>query len=254
MQKSANSSRMSNYTVYIHTNRANGFKYVGITSKKPESRWQSGHGYRKQTVFWNAIVKYGWDNFDHEIIASNVSAEKAWELEQELIAEYNTTDRNHGYNRSIGGEAGAKGVERSEKNKAACSKMLKQKWSDPEFRARKIAQTIERKRSQEMREKRSLSGKGRRCSQETREKISAAQKGHKRKPFTEEHRRHLSENHKGGAKKKPVMCVETGIVYSCIKDAAKETGINKKQISCCCRGDLHYNTAGGYTWQYAEVI
>ena len=93
---------MKNYSVYVHTNRANGFRYVGITAQKPEARWQGGHGYQKQAVFWNAIVKYGWDNFDHDIIAAGLSAEEAWTLEKELIERYNTTDRKHGYNRSSG--------------------------------------------------------------------------------------------------------------------------------------------------------
>ena len=81
---------MSNYTVYIHTNTANGMKYVGITSKRPEERWQGGHGYRKQAVFWNAIVKYGWDNFTHEIVATRLTDEAAWKLEQALISKLGT--------------------------------------------------------------------------------------------------------------------------------------------------------------------
>ena len=245
---------MSNYSVYIHTNRANGYKYVGITSREPKARWQGGHGYRKQAAFWNAIVKYGWDNFDHEIVASDISAEEAWEMEQELIRKYNTTDRNHGYNRSSGGEAGAKGVEKSEKSRKSSSDFMKRLWNDPDFRARKIAYTIQMNQTPEMRVMRSLSSKGRHHSEESREKISKAKKGHKLGEFTEEHRRRLSENHGGGAEKKPVVCVETGVIYTCINEAAKATGITKTQISRCCRCVAHYNTAGGYTWQYAEVI
>lgn len=46
-------------------------------------------------------------------------------------------------------------------------------------------------------------------------------------------------------KKIPVRCVETNIVYKCISDATKQTGINN--IYKCCKGLI--KTAGGYHWQ-----
>ena len=51
----------------MHTSPSNK-KYIGITSLKPEYRWNKGNGYKTQTVFYRAIQKYGWDNFKHEII------------------------------------------------------------------------------------------------------------------------------------------------------------------------------------------
>ena len=94
---------MSNYSVYIHTNKINGKVYIGITRQKPERRWQNGFGYA-DTYFGNAINKYGWDNFEHNVIVTNVSKEKACKIEQNLIALYKSDDKVHGYNIAKGGQ------------------------------------------------------------------------------------------------------------------------------------------------------
>ena len=69
------------WTVYVHINKINGKKYVGITSRKLSYRWNSGKGYKGQPKFYNAICKYGWDNFDHEIISSNLTENEAKSFE-----------------------------------------------------------------------------------------------------------------------------------------------------------------------------
>lgn len=93
------------WCVYVHTNKINGKKYVGITSRKPEDRWHAnGTGYSSQTHFWNAIQKYGWDNFKHEILLTNTTFEHACEVEKCLIQYYKSYDREYGYNLTLGGE------------------------------------------------------------------------------------------------------------------------------------------------------
>ena len=91
------------YTVYMHTNKINGKKYIGITRQKPERRWQKGCGYDR-TFFGNAIKKYGWDNFEHEILFDGLTKEMAIGFEMALIAMHRTNQREYGYNISIGGE------------------------------------------------------------------------------------------------------------------------------------------------------
>ena len=49
------------YCVYVHTNKFNGKKYVGITSMNPKDRWKNGNGYSNNSYFTNAIRKYGWE-------------------------------------------------------------------------------------------------------------------------------------------------------------------------------------------------
>lgn len=91
------------YTVYIHKNKYNGKVYVGITSKAPAKRWRNGKGYIANKPFYNAILKYGWDSFEHIIVADGLDAEQAQELEKELIAEYMSDSPLYGYNLTAGG-------------------------------------------------------------------------------------------------------------------------------------------------------
>lgn len=102
------------YCVYIHTNKINGKKYVGQTCQKPEYRWgKNGRGYRSETYFGKAIQKYGWNNFEHEIIASNLTQEEAKNFEILLIDKLDTMNPDKGYNLTKGGE-GTVGVVRSD--------------------------------------------------------------------------------------------------------------------------------------------
>lgn len=57
-----------NYTVYMHENKTNHKKYIGITSKPPEKRWKNGANYQNCHAMRRAIEKYGWDGFDHIIL------------------------------------------------------------------------------------------------------------------------------------------------------------------------------------------
>lgn len=88
----------------MHTS-PNNKRYIGITSyTNPKRRWKGGYGYHKNDYFYRAIQKYGWDNFKHEIIASNLSKEEACKMEIELIKKYKTRQPEFGYNYSKGGE------------------------------------------------------------------------------------------------------------------------------------------------------
>lgn len=244
----------NNYTVYVHTNKENGMRYVGITSQSVSARWQAnGNGYRKQEHFWRAIKKYGWDNFEHEIVASGLSKDDACALEQKLILMYDSCDNTKGYNKSTGGEFGAVGVIKNDNQRTAASQALRKKWEDQVFRKAASNRVIALNQSEEMRKKRSESNHLRGVSDDTRKKISNAKTGHKLGPFSDEHKRKISEHHSGGADEVSVVCVETGEVFKSINDASRVKHINKKQISNCCRGVRHYNTAGGYHWILAGV-
>lgn len=87
--------------IYIHTNKINGKKYIGQTTKKPIYRWgRGGNGYKGRPLY-SAVQKYGWENFDHEVI--ELPEDQLDYAERYLIAWYNTTNSEKGYNCESGG-------------------------------------------------------------------------------------------------------------------------------------------------------
>lgn len=91
------------YTVYAHINKINGKMYIGVTRQELHKRFgKTGNGYKGQG-FYTAIQKYGWDNFDHETIASGLTKEEAENFEILLINKLKTRNDKYGYNRAIGG-------------------------------------------------------------------------------------------------------------------------------------------------------
>lgn len=96
------------YCVYAHINKINGKIYIGQTihGDNPVKRWGcNGAHYKAQPYFYNAIQKWGWDSFDHEVIANHLTAKEADEFEKLLIKKLNTTDSNFGYNLTSGGKS-----------------------------------------------------------------------------------------------------------------------------------------------------
>ena len=126
------------FTVYLHKSPSNKY-YVGITSSSLIKRWHlDGSGYKSQPKFWNAIKKYGWDNFEHIIIAIGLSEAEACKLEQQLIIKYNS--KLMGYNSDDGGK-GSLGHSVSDDAKALMSRLKKGKsWNDKKKRARALTQ------------------------------------------------------------------------------------------------------------------
>lgn len=104
---------LTNWCVYMHENRVNGKRYIGITSQKPTRRWANGNGYKHCPLFYHAIQKYGWDAFKHEILFTELTQEQAERLEMDLIEKYETQNTEKGYNLAEGGETN-KGFHRTE--------------------------------------------------------------------------------------------------------------------------------------------
>lgn len=78
---------MKRWILYRHTSPS-GKVYVGITSKSVNKRWNGDRGYKTCIYFYNAILKYGWDNIKHEILFTDLEEKRAKSLEIELIRHY----------------------------------------------------------------------------------------------------------------------------------------------------------------------
>ena len=92
------------HCVYMHKNKINNKIYIGQTCSL-KTRWYP-KCYKDSYYFYNAIQKYGWDNFEHIIVKDELTSEEADNLEQKLILQFDTTNREKGYNLLSGGKQG----------------------------------------------------------------------------------------------------------------------------------------------------
>lgn len=190
--------------IYRVTNNINNKIYIGQTVS-PKSRWQwhlwSAKAKRAQAIH-HALKKYGMVNFSFEIIVCCLDQNAANQAEIQLIAEYNSTNSEYGYNVAPGG-LGRSGFHHSAETRQKMSKALKGRKLSPEH-IQKLADSKKgRKLSEEHKSKLSCSGKGKNTwaksqivSSETKEKISKSLKGRKKPERTEQHKRKLG-CHKG---------------------------------------------------------
>ena len=93
---------MQKYTVYKHT-APNNKVYIGITCRLKQRWGGNGYHYSRQ-YFGRAILKYGWDNIEHEILFSDLTKEEAKAKEIELIKLYKSNNPDYGYNITPGGD------------------------------------------------------------------------------------------------------------------------------------------------------
>lgn len=203
------------WCLYIHTNKLNNKKYVGITSMLPERRWANGNGYRHNQHFYSAIQKYGWDNFDHTVYETGLSHISACRLEQKMIAELNTANPDFGYNNSLGGDGCVGGlVSDLTKARMAASRT-----------GHEVAQSTREKIAEKLKNNQNAAGAVR--SANTRRKMSES-------------------------KFKAVgMYDDTGKLVRAFRsalEAGAELGINRKNISSCCLNKRKH--AGGYAWRF----
>ena len=222
------------YTVYCHTNKINGKKYFGITSQKPKYRWgENGKRYDHNNHFIAAIRKYGWDNFEHDIIAEGLSREEACKIEKSLISKYNTQNPDKGYNIGAGGENGSEGSKRTPEQNKRKSEQMRVRMKFPE--------TIEKIRQNRI---------GMTFSDEHIQHLRDSHIGHspvnKGVPMSEEQKKILKD--KKRCKMRKVFCFENDKTYESVHEASNDLGLRAGNISQVCSGKR--NHTGGYHFKF----
>lgn len=180
--------------LYRITNTENKKVYIGQTNN-PSLRWsqhKSNAKYnRGQQVITRALTKYGVDKFDFDVIATCLTQEDVDLIEEQVINQYDSRNKEKGYNIDAGGNTTPRTPEVLQKISESLQKhyethdswnkggTLTEEWKD------KIAQAHI-----------GLPGTntGKKFDDEWRNNISKSLTGRK---FSEEHIKSLSESHKG---------------------------------------------------------
>jgi group I intron endonuclease len=97
--------------MYKITNQLNQKVYIGQTIN-PKYRWYQHRSYagkenKNKQYIHRAMAKYGIENFQFEIIASCRTPEDANETENSLIKQYDSRNKEYGYNLAPGGGVGS---------------------------------------------------------------------------------------------------------------------------------------------------
>lgn len=238
------------WSVYRHISPS-GKSYIGM-AKDIKHRWRGGgNGYKGSNRIWYAIQKYGWDNFTHEIVATDLTRQEACDMEVDLIKTYNTMDPDYGYNLTSGGEhfvfspESLEKLSRSQMGHPVSDKvryMLAERNSKPII----CIETNEIfKNAAEAADKVGL------C----RTSVSRAAKG-KQDTCGGYHFAFLDDYENGQIKRfvphphafRKVRCVTTGEEFDNVSDASRKTGLSRRGLSYACNG-VH-DTCGKMQWEF----
>jgi group I intron endonuclease len=193
--------------IYKITNLINKKVYIGQTTGSIKTRWAvhlRDSKIQKNNKFYNAIKKYGQENFKIDIIENDIDTHEVLNQRERYWIKYYDSYKN-GYNSTFGGE------ESPMKNKEVCKKVSealkgkpktinplkksqKGKKGTPHTEAHKkyISEKLKnRSISEETRIKLRNANLGKKQSNETILKRSIAMKG---KKFTEEHKKKISDS------------------------------------------------------------
>lgn len=218
--------------IYKITNLINGKMYIGQTTETLEQRieWHRNSMVSNvNTHIYNAMRKYGWDNFKFEEIVHTDDKDVLDELEMYYIQKYDTY--RNGYNMTPGGDSNPMFSEEVSKKHDA-------KMRSPEVR-KKISDSMK----QSYVDRGGPSEEHRRHLSESRKQLYASEKGEEIKEkfrqsfkLSPEHFKALND-----AKNKSVYCinVEGALVaeFNRVKDAAKwwyDQGYKVKDYSQLC--------------------
>lgn len=241
--------------IYVIRNLVNGKVYIGqsvnVDDRLAHHKSELRHNRHTNTYMQRAWNKHGEDNFTFEVLLP--CEEKYLDVfEKYFIFSYDAMNRKHGYNRESGGSL-LKHISKESRAKMSASKTGVYNGDKNPMYGVHLKLSEERKRHLSE----SMSGSGNpmygvhlSLTEERKQQMSENMKGEKN-PFygckhTEETKQRMREKQHLA---KPVICVETGVVYRSACEAERQTGIGCSNINKCCAGKQH--TAGNYHWRYA---
>lgn len=192
-----------NGIIYCATNQINQKVYIGQTIKslgyRKYEHWRDAKRINKW-YFGKALRKYGLDSFDWEIVCTinaptrSLLKEYLDTMERMFILQYNSVNRNNGYNCTEGGD-GTSGFHHSLEARKKISAALKNRPPPTRETRRKMSKSLKgRHISEETRKNMSKGHKGIKMSVEHCKNISKSRKG---MVFSEDHKRNISESKKG---------------------------------------------------------
>lgn len=206
--------------IYKATNNINGKIYIGQTTKTLEERkkYHKRDSKRIDTLFYRAIRKYGWDNFNWEIIHDNITTiEELDSLEEYYIKLYNCFDNpGIGYNTQSGGNHFKLTEEECQKRSERVSGEKNPMYGKPGTQL------------------------GKHFSKEHKKHLSESLTGKK----------HTTTAGGNNPAAKKVINLNTGEIFDCIKAASEQYKIRP---DCICRNIKgQTKTCCGCKWEYYD--
>ena len=240
------------WIIYAHINKTNGKRYIGQTKQTPNERWRSGKGYKGSPYFYHAIQKYGWNNFEHQIIEKDISTQEEANLKEKYwISIFQSNDHKYGYNIEVGGHYYP--LQAIEK--------IKELWKQPDFYeqfCKKVICTnnghIYRSISEAARQTNgNKKGIANNCKGKSNSSGVDEETGLPLVWSFYEEGKEYSYIHplKKSKRARQVICLTTGKIFDSITQAAEYYGIESQatSISRCCREPDRQKCAGRFNGQ-----
>lgn len=227
--------------IYLWRNLVNYKVYVGQAQNFYRRMTEYIKGNEDERLIGRAINKYGLDNFEIVILEKDLPFEKLAEREMYWIKQYNSCiyfENGWGYNATEGGE-GSVGFKHTNETKRKLSELRKESGfpivcveTGKVYKNAVVATEA-------------VGGKSVSGIRECLNGNNMTAYGY--------HWRYLKDDNwqlRKNRCNKAVVCVETNDIYESIREASRQTGINKCSIAECCRGTQ--KTAGGYHWKFKK--
>lgn len=220
--------------IYKYTSPS-GSSYIGQTTRSlAERAGHNGKNYKGCDVFYSAIKKYGFENFDVCILAE-VKKDQLDEQEKRYIQIFNTLVPN-GYNISPGGAKIGRAAQPIYQYSATDGSFIRE-WENAQVAAAALG-LAHYQVFQQCLENKTYIAAGYCWSRLKMDKF----------PINER----IIDNHSKRVQQYSLDGKMLIAEYNSLAEAARATGAERSAIRRCCRGEI--NTHHGYKWVCAEII